>query len=301
MERLTSSRIRLRDAHAPTRIGIDTPSNESLRFSLAEQVGILRMRVAQLRVFAVLMLLMGGVAYADDWPMWRFDAGHTAAGAGTLPDRMELSWTRVYSPREQVWDDPLNHDMMPYDRLFEPVVKDGRMFVNFNDADKVVALDVETGEELWSYYTDGPVRFPAVAWQDGVYFCSDDGYLYCVNARDGQLRWKHFGAPTALKVIGNGRMISAWPARGGPVISDGQLYFANSIWPFMGTYIWCLDAATGDVVWVNDSTASQYIKQPHSAPSFAGVAPSGHDGRRRRLPTRTRRSQCPGRLRSENG
>ena len=26
---------------------------------------------------------------------------------------------------------------------------------------------------------------------------------------------------------------------------------------------------------VNDSTGSQYIKQPHSAPSFAGVAPQG--------------------------
>ena len=28
----------------------------------------------------------------------------------------------MYSPREQVWDDPLNHDLMPYDRAFEPVV-----------------------------------------------------------------------------------------------------------------------------------------------------------------------------------
>ena len=131
--------------------------------------------------------------------MWRYDAGHTAAGGEALPDNLQLTWTRVYSPREQVWDDPLNHDMMPYDRIFEPVVKDGRMFVNFNDADKVVALDVETGDELWAFYTGGPVRFPAVAWNDVVFFGSDDGYLYCVNAADGALRWKFFGAPARAK------------------------------------------------------------------------------------------------------
>ncbi len=67
--------------------------------------------------------------------------------------------------------------------------------------------------------------------------------------------------------------VAAW---GGPVVSDdGKVYFAASIWPFMGTYIWCLDAASGDIAWVNDSTATQYIKQPHSAPSFAGVCPQG--------------------------
>jgi outer membrane protein assembly factor BamB len=207
--------------------------------------------------------------------MWRHDAGHTASSPDALPAELRLSWMRVETPRQQVWDDPLNHDMMPYDRLFEPVVKDGRMYVNFNDADKVVALDVQSGAELWTFYADGPVRFPAVAWRDAVLFVSDDGYLYCVDALDGRLRWKFFGAPAARKAIGNGRMISAWPARGGPVVHDDRVYFAGSIWPFMGTYIWCLDATSGDVVWVNDSTASDYIQQPHSAPSFAGVAPQG--------------------------
>ncbi len=139
------------------------------------------------------------VQAAGDWPMWRYDAGHTAAAQGELPEKLEVAWIRAYSPREQVWDDPLNHDMMPYDRIFEPVVKDGRMFVNFNDADKVVALDVQTGDELWAFYADGPVRFPAVAWQDVVFFVSDDGYLYCLNASDGQLRWKFFGAAAGAR------------------------------------------------------------------------------------------------------
>src|SRR5690606_40141465 len=62
---------------------------------------------------------------------------------------------------------------------------------------------------------------------------------------------------------------------GGPVIRDGKVYFASSIWPFMGIFIYSMDAQTGEILWVNDSAGSTYIKQPHSAPSFAGIGPQG--------------------------
>ncbi|MBI4657764.1 MAG: PQQ-binding-like beta-propeller repeat protein [Verrucomicrobia bacterium] len=212
---------------------------------------------------------------AADWPMWRFDSHRSAASPEKLPAELHLQWTRQYAPRVQVWDDPLNHDLMPYDKVFEPVVLGDRMFVGFNDTDKVVALDIRTGQELWTFYTDGPVRLPPVAWQNQVYFTSDDGCLYCVDAEAGRLKWKFRGGPSERKVLGNGRMISAWPARGGPVLRDGQVYFAASIWPFMGTFIYALDAESGKVAWLNDDTGSQYIRQPHSAPAFAGVAPQG--------------------------
>lgn len=210
-----------------------------------------------------------------DWPMWRYDAGRSAASPESLPDTLNLLWTREGTPRVQAWDDPLNLDLMSYDRLFEPIVMDGRMFVAHSDSDKVVALDAATGNELWSVYADAPVRLPPVGWQSHVYFTSDDGRLYCVEAATGKLKWQFAGSPGPRKVVGNHRLVSAWPARGGAVIRDGKVYFASSIWPFMGVFIYCLDAETGSVEWVNDSTGSSYIKQPHSAPSFAGVGPQG--------------------------
>lgn len=214
-------------------------------------------------------------ATASDWPMWRYDAGRTAASANELPDELKLAWTRTGTPREQAWDDPLNLDLMSYDRLFEPIVLDGRMFVGHSDRDKLSAIDTKTGQELWSFFTDAPVRLPPVGYEGAVYFSSDDGKLYCVDGETGKLRWQFDGIPAARKVIGNRRIISAWPSRGGVVLKDGNLYFATSIWPFMGVFIYSLDAKTGQVVWVNDSTGASYIKQPHSAPAFAGVAPQG--------------------------
>lgn len=222
-----------------------------------------------------LLSLLSITASAADWPMWRFDAGRTASSPEQLPAKLQLEWERVYSPREQVWDDPLNHDLMPYDRVFEPVVLGNTMFIGFNDRDKVVALDLNTGEELWSFFTGGPVRLPPVGWQGKVYITSDDGHLYCVNAENGAKLWSFSGAPSERKALGNRRLTSAWPARGGPVIRDGKVFFAASIWPFMGTFLYSLDAETGKIVWVNDGTGADFIKQPHSASSFAGVAPQG--------------------------
>ncbi|MDY0167903.1 MAG: PQQ-binding-like beta-propeller repeat protein [Thermoguttaceae bacterium] len=226
-------------------------------------------------MLAAMSLTAPWAAAAGDWPMWRYDSGHTAASPHDLPDSLHLAWTRHESPRVPVWDDPLNQDMMPYDSIFEPVVAGGRMFLGFNDTDKVVALDIRSGGPLWSFYADGPVRFSPVAFGGKVCFASDDGCLYCLRASDGELLWRFRGAPAAQKVIGNERVISAWPARGGPVERDGAVYFAASIWPFMGTFIYSLDAETGEVRWINDGTSATFIKQPHGAPSFAGVAPQG--------------------------
>src|SRR5205823_11870477 len=120
-----------------------------------------------------------------------------------------------------------------------------------------------------------PVRYAPAGWRDDVYFTSDDGHLYCLEVATGKLRWKVPGAPRDRRILGNGRLISTWPARGAPVVADGTVYFAASIWPFMGIFIHAVDARTGKVVWTNSGDGSIYMKQPHNSESFASVAPQG--------------------------
>src|SRR5512133_2259981 len=93
-----------------------------------------------------------------DWPMWRYDAGRTAATPEQLADKLYLQWEIKYPARVTVWDDPLNQNLMQFDRVFEPIVVGDKMFIGFNDQDKVVALDLNTGKEVWHYFADGPVR-----------------------------------------------------------------------------------------------------------------------------------------------
>lgn len=211
----------------------------------------------------------------EDWPMWRYDANRSAYSPNSLPDNLQPLWKLELPKRTTTWDDPLNQDLMTYDRIFEPIVVGGKMLIGFNDQDKLQAIDTRTGKTCWTFFAEAPIRLAPAAWKDRVFVCSDDGFLYCIAVDKGELLWKFSGAPKSQHALGNQRLCSAWPARGGPVVKDDKVYFAASIWPFMGTFIYALDVQTGRVVWVNDSTGSQYIKQPHSAPSFAGVGPQG--------------------------
>jgi outer membrane protein assembly factor BamB len=219
--------------------------------------------------------LMATGAMAQDWPQWRFDARRSAASPHELPAKLRLLWQRRYTARVPAWENPLNRDKMTFDRHFEPVVKDGRMFVTFNDADKVVALDSTNGKRLWQFYADGPIRLPACAWKDRVFVISDDAHLYCLDAATGKLRWRFFGAPQTHKALGHGRVISMWPARGGAAVHDDKVFFACSVWPFLGTFVYAIHAETGEPAWINDQTGPYYSLQPHGSAAFGGVAPQG--------------------------
>ncbi len=228
-------------------------------------------------LLALIFCLFFSISEAQfhDWGMWRYDYGRTASTPEQLADQLYPQWQVKYSARIPVWDDPLNQNLMQFDRLFEPIVADNKIFLGFNDQDKVIALDINSGMELWHFYSDGPVRMPLAAHKGKIYFTSDDGNCYCLDAEDGSLVWKISLAPAPNKLLGNKRLISMWPARGGIAIKDNIIYTAASIFPMMGTFIYAIDASTGDVIWKNEGTGSNYILQPHKSPAFADVAPQG--------------------------
>lgn len=224
--------------------------------------------------FLFLIFFQSAVVLGDDWPMWRYNAHRCAASPDELPAELNLQWVRELAPPKPAW--PASQDRLQFDASYEPVVAGKTIFVGSMVSDSVTAYDTETGAEKWRFYTDGPVRFAPVVYKDKLYFASDDGYLYVCSAENGSLIRKFLAGPVANKVIGNDRLVGMWPVRGGPVLYDGTIYFAASIWPFMGTFIHAIDAETGDILWTNSGSGSTYLMQPHSSPAFAGVAPQGY-------------------------
>ncbi|MDP8244619.1 MAG: PQQ-binding-like beta-propeller repeat protein [Candidatus Hinthialibacter antarcticus] len=228
--------------------------------------------------FFIYLLVIASVSlpsFAADWPMWRYDAGRSAASPHELPSEMHLQWAREYPQLKPTWDDPLNRDLMQFDTIYEPIAANGFLYFGSNAFDNVTALNAETGKEAWCFQTSGPVRFAPVAYQGNVYFVSDDGYLYCVDGASGEEQWRYRPINNDRKVLGNERLISTWPARGAPVIEDGVVYAASGIWPMMGVFIYALNAKSGEEIWVNDGASARWMDQPHSSPSFASIAPQG--------------------------
>jgi outer membrane protein assembly factor BamB/SAM-dependent methyltransferase len=247
----------------------------------------------------------GSGVLADDWPMWRKDAQRSAADPekwlGDLPSKLtHLQWARELPLPAPAWGTDMSRvrHLANYnpDRSYEPVVAGGTMFVPSMVNDTLTALDAATGEEKWRFYTDGPIRFAPAVWEENVYVGSDDGHLYCLDAKKGTLKWKFSGTPNDRKVIGSDRLISACPVRGGPVVADGRVYFAAGIWAVMGSFLYAVDARTGEKAWVNDSVSALLVGgrkdvkwgygkvvNPFGyvypgAGSLTGVVPYGHLG-----------------------
>ena len=209
---------------------------------------------------------------ADDWPMWRGDAERSGEGSVELAEPLYLQWVRSYPPLKPAYQNP----RLDFDAGYEPVVKDGMLVFASSRNDRLTALDTMTGEEKWRFYAEGPIRFAPVLWKDRVYFGSDDGCVYCLWAESGEQAWKFRAVPSMRKLLGNGRLISTWPIRGGPVIADDVLYFAAGVWSFEGVFVYALDPDSGEVVWVNDRSGFIYGQHPHNAEAFGGLTPQGY-------------------------
>ncbi|MBN2375612.1 MAG: PQQ-binding-like beta-propeller repeat protein [Sedimentisphaerales bacterium] len=212
-----------------------------------------------------------------DWPMWRHDAQRSGTSEAELPKELHLQWSRqLPRPQPAFPSEP----RQCFDGSYEPVVLAKTMFVPSMVNDSVTAIDTESGRIKWKYFTEGPVRFAPAAEQGKVYFVCDDGYLYCVAAQTGELVWKYKAGPAdieARKLLGNSRLISRWPARGGPVLVEGVVYFAAGIFPFEGVYVYALDARTGKVIWINKE--SGFIKKglnDHGGSRDGGLSPQGY-------------------------
>ena len=224
------------------------------------------------------LLVLAGLLFVvraggEDWPCWRFDAGHTGATPEKLTKKLQVQWVRDLPPCDRAWPDD---ERLEFDIAYEPVVAGPVVYVGSPQNDSVTAFDAETGAEKWKFFTGGPVRFaPAVS--DGlVYTGSDDGYVYCLDGATGAEQWRFRAALSDRKVIGNKRVISVWPVRGAPVVADGIVYCAAGIWPFEGVSVYALEAKTGAVVWMNDNCDVTYMFQPHHSPAFSGIAPQGY-------------------------
>ena len=236
-----------------------------------------------------LLTFFSATLFAGDWPMWRYDAARSAASPDNIADNPILLWSRKLPPVRPAW--PLDlAQRLNFDGSYEPVVMGKLMFIGSPNDGSITAYDTDTGEEKWKFYTEGPVRCAPVCWsspgifgfggKDKIYAGSDDGFLYCLNAKTGKLLWKFRGAPADRpdrRQLGNGHLVSFWPVRGGPVVKDDIVYFGAGIWPIFGVFIYALDAKTGKVKWINsDINYIANVPRDHDERCESGLSPQGH-------------------------
>ena len=230
-----------------------------------------------------LVLLFAGIftctAGRADWPMVRGNAARGGYAAEGPAKDLSLRWLRKAGGVPQpAWP---RSGRLRDDRAYHVVAAGGRVFFGSSADCHVYALDAATGREVWSFATGAPVRFAPAMWKGPagwrLFAASDDGILYCLDAATGKMLWCKRGGPDGRMLLGNGRMISRRPARGGPVVADGVVYFGAGIWPSEGVWIYALNAADGEVIWCNSQAGGLTMPQPHGgAVAKSGITAQGY-------------------------
>ena len=207
-----------------------------------------------------------GILTAADWPAADWPtAGGNIRRTNVSPDQLELPLTECWRhtplhPPKPAWpESPAKRDVyrkvyglsptVTFDRAFQPVIADRRLHYASSADDAVRCLDAATGQFLWAYATEGPVRLAPTVHNGKLYFGSDDGCVYCLKAQDGQLIWKHRPVQPDRRLPGNGRIISLWPIRSGVLVDSGIAYFTAGLFPSQGAWLYAVDADSGKPVW----------------------------------------------------
>ncbi len=222
-----------------------------------------RRRVFRHVAFCLLSCFLASAAttYAADWPTFRGDIARSGATPEAAPRQLETRWVYTAPAAPKIaWSGPdgrtiegkeLRH-RVDFDASLGVVVAEGRAFVSSSVDHQVHAIDVSSGEEAWTFFTGAPVRLAATVWQGRVFFGSDDGHAYALDAASGQLIWQVRAGPEDDWLLARGEMISRWPVRTSVLVDKGVAYFGAGIFPHENIQIYAVSASSGEVIWRRD-------------------------------------------------
>jgi outer membrane protein assembly factor BamB len=232
---------------------------------------VISMRRFPVLCFAIL-LASTAVASAGDWTSYRNGNARTASTAENLKLPLKPLWRYTPpSPPRLAWSGQTGRtieghvlrDRANYDDAFHTAVVGNRAYFGSSADHQLHCVDLATGTPVWSFTTGGPVRLAPTVTGGRVYFGSDDGRAYCLNAADGKLVWKLRAGPGDEWLIARGEMISRWPVRTGVLVAgrhrgtaptgDDIAYFGAGIFPHEDIFLYAVNAADGKIVWKRDN------------------------------------------------
>ncbi len=211
-------------------------------------------------------------AGAADWPTWRGDRLRRAVTSESLDLPLKRVWTfksHVHRASPVPKEGP-TRTPYPYGILHNlpMIAANGCVFFSSAYDGRVVCLDAKTAKTKWTFVAGAAVNRSPMYWKGRIYVGSDDGFVYCLDAANGEVKWKFQAAPTGRRLIGYGKMISAWPVRTDVLVDKGVAYFAAGVFPHDGTFVYALDANTGKLLWRNGTQC----EDGHQL----SLAPGGH-------------------------
>lgn len=168
------------------------------------------------------------------WPSYRASPARNACTPNTLPDAFAQAWKTDIGGK-----------------LSAPVVANGKVFLSSIDRHQVIAVDAESGKQVWTYVAGSRVDSPPTVVGRRLYFGAADGTVTCLTAQGGALVWRSRLAPTEERIVNDGRIESVWPVHGSVTYHNGLVYAIAGRNMFVdgGLYVCALNPRTGEKVY----------------------------------------------------
>ena len=194
------------------------------------------------------IVVLAGLANAEDWPQWQGAARNGISGESGL------NWSWPAGGPKVLWKASLGKGFSSF------AVAHGRAYTmgHRDNVDTVFCMDAETGREIWKHsypcelypkaYEGGPLATPTI---DGnrVYTISKFGDCFCLDGQNGRVIWsRKFDPPPTTKA--DYRVW--WGFAGSIAVTNDRLILA------VGTAGVAVDKLTGKVIWDNGPGYSGY-------------------------------------------
>lgn len=155
-----------------------------------------------------------------DWPMFRGNPGRGNSGLATPGEKPVKAWEINLGVGEK------EYGLMSGERtgLTQAVSAYGLAVVADISSQRIVAVDVKDGKTRWVYHVGSRVDFPPTLYNGLCLFAAKDGWVYCLDAKRGELIWKLLIAPQERFIGGQEKLESLWPTRSDVLVINGVGY-----------------------------------------------------------------------------
>jgi len=159
---------------------------------------------------------------AATWAVYRGNNERSRSTTSPSPAALNVSWSakldlKLDSKMSGAWSARLADPVTP------PVCAAGKVFAAVTETGNVLALDADSGKQLWSYQLPARVNgSPAIMGAICTIGCYD-GWLYALSTDTGELVWRTRIAPVEQRIVENGQVVSSWPVNGSSLIVNGTI------------------------------------------------------------------------------
>ena len=182
-----------------------------------------------------------------DWPMFRGNPARGNAANADLGEKLAKDWTVAVG----LGGKPFGVMNGERTGLTQPVSAYGLVVVSDIDGQRIVALNTTDGKEKWTFHVGSRVDFSPTLYNGLCLFTAKDGWVYCLNARDGTAAWKLLITSRERYIGGQEKLESQWPVASDVLVADGVGYASAGIGSSLlgGIRAVAFKPQTGELVW----------------------------------------------------